>query len=247
MMDTYGISTWFYLLLPFVAFLYASVGHGGASGYLALMALFSFSPDEMRPLALLLNLLVSAVAFYHYFKRGYFKAGLFWPFALTSIPMAFIGGNLQLESKLYQIILGVLLLIAVMRLLNLFGHEASKLKALVLWQALSIGALIGFASGLIGIGGGIILTPVILLLHWGDMKEAAAVSALFIWVNSASGLLGQFRLGIEFTEAHLFMLTLALVGGFIGAYLGSSRINTSGLKRILAFVLISASIKLFML
>ena len=128
-MDTYGISTWFYLLLPFVAFLYASVGHGGASGYLALMALFSFSPDEMRPLALLLNLLVSAVAFYHYFKRGYFKAGLFWPFALTSIPMAFIGGNLQLESKLYQIILGVLLLIAVMRLLNLFGHEASKLKA----------------------------------------------------------------------------------------------------------------------
>ncbi|MCB0463531.1 MAG: sulfite exporter TauE/SafE family protein [Flavobacteriaceae bacterium] len=237
---------WLFLLtLPIVAFLYASVGHGGASGYLALMAIFSFAPEAMKPTALLLNLFVSGIAFYHYYKAGYFNKKLFLSFALASIPMAFVGGMIEVDASIYKKILAVLLIFAILKMLNVFGKESEYIKQVKLWQGLMVGGVIGFFSGLIGIGGGIILTPIILLLHWGKMKEAAAVSALFIWVNSAAGLIGQISSGVEISPQAFILVAIALVGGFLGSYYGSRKFNNTLLRYVLAFVLIIASVKLF--
>ncbi|MCK5402278.1 MAG: sulfite exporter TauE/SafE family protein [Flavobacteriaceae bacterium] len=234
----------FLLILPVISFLYASVGHGGASGYLALMALFSISPEVMKPTALLLNLFVAAIAFYYYYKEGYFNVKLFLSFAIASIPMAFLGGMIEVDTSLYKKILGVLLIFAVLKMLNVFGKESNKIKDIKIWQGLIVGGAIGFFSGLIGIGGGIILTPIILLLHWGRMKEAAAVSALFIWVNSASALTGQLSSGVSITIESFGLVTIAIIGGFVGGYFGSKKINNQNLRYILSFVLVIASVKL---
>lgn len=235
----------FLIILPIVAFLYASVGHGGASGYLALMALFSFAPEVMKPTALLLNLFVAGIAFYHYYKAGYFNFKLFLSFAIASVPLAFLGGMIEVDASIYKKILAVLLIFAILKMLNIFGKETSLIKDIKLWQGLVVGGVIGFFSGLIGIGGGIILTPIILLLHWGKMKEAAAISALFIWVNSASGLVGQLTSGVSISSQSFVLVAVAMVGGFIGSYYGSKKINNKGLRYMLAFVLIIASVKLF--
>lgn len=235
----------FLLTLPIVAFLYASVGHGGASGYLALMAIFSFAPETMKPTALLLNLFVAGIAFYHYYKAGYFNKKLFLSFALASIPLAFVGGMIEVDATIYKKVLAVLLIFAILKMLNVFGKESEYIKQVKLWQGLTVGAVIGFFSGLIGIGGGIILTPIILLLHWGKMKEAAAVSALFIWVNSAAGLIGQVSSGVKISSQAFVLVGVALVGGFLGSYYGSRKFNNSLLRYVLAFVLIIASVKLF--
>ncbi|MBN4085258.1 sulfite exporter TauE/SafE family protein [Flavobacteriaceae bacterium AH-315-B10] len=234
----------FLIILPIISFLYASVGHGGASGYLALMALFSFAPEAMKPTALLLNIFVSAIAFYYYYKEGYFNRKLFLSFAVASIPLAFLGGMIEVDATVYNKILGVLLIFAILKMLNIFGKESTKIKDIKLWQGLAIGGIIGFFSGLIGIGGGIILTPIILLLHWGKMKEAAAVSALFIWVNSASGLIGQLSSGVTIQLESFGLVAIALIGGFFGGYLGSKKINNQNLKYMLAVVLVIASVKL---
>jgi uncharacterized membrane protein YfcA len=234
----------FLLILPIVSFLYASVGHGGASGYLALMALFSFATETMKPTALLLNLFVAGISFYYYYKGGYFNKKLFISFALASIPLAFFGGVIELNASIYKKILAVLLIFAILKMLNVFGKENDSIKQVKLWQGLIVGGVIGFFSGLIGIGGGIILTPIILLLHWGNMKEAAAVSALFIWVNSAAGLFGQFTSGVTIEKESFLLVAIALVGGFLGGYLGSKKINNQNLRYILAFVLVIACFKL---
>jgi len=221
------------------------VGHGGASGYLALMALFSFAPETMKPTALLLNLFVAGISFYYYFKEGFFNKKLFLSFALTSIPLAFLGGTIEIDASIYKKILAILLVFAILKMLNIFGKEADTLKQVKLWQGLIVGGIIGFFSGLIGIGGGIILTPVILLLHWGKMKEAAAVSALFIWVNSASGLIGQIITGISLSEDSFVLVAIAMIGGVLGGYFGSKKLNNQKLRYILALVLAMACFKLF--
>tara|TARA_R110002126_G_scaffold10081_5_gene45286 strand:+ start:2038 stop:2778 length:741 start_codon:yes stop_codon:yes gene_type:complete len=235
----------FLAILPIVSFLYSSIGHGGASGYLALMALFSFAPESMKPTALLLNLFVAGIAFYYYYKEGYFNKKLFLVFAIASVPLAFIGGTIEVDASIYKKILAILLIFAILKMLNVFGKENDRTKKVKLWQGLVVGAVIGFFSGLIGIGGGIILTPVILLLHWGNMKQAAAVSALFIWVNSAAGLTGQLSSGVSIEKESLLLVAIALTGGVLGGYYGSKKINNKNLRYILAFVLIIASAKLF--
>ena len=242
------INIWpFLAILPVVAFLYASVGHGGASGYLALMAIFSFAPEIMKPTALLLNLFVAAIAFYHYYKKGHFNKKLFLSFAIASIPMAFLGGTIDVDASIYKKVLGVLLVFAILKMLNVIGKESPLIKDIKIWQGLLVGGIIGFFSGLIGIGGGIILSPVILLLHWGKMKEAAAVSALFIWVNSTAGLFGQLSSGVTLTSQSFVLVGFALLGGFFGSYLGSHKFNNKHLRKVLAFVLIIASVKLFLI
>lgn len=235
----------FLLILPIVSFLYASVGHGGASGYLALMALFSFAPSIMKPTALLLNLFVAAISFYYFYKGGFFNKRLFLLFALSSIPLAFWGGTIDIDASIYKKILAVLLIFAILKMLNVFGKESDTIKNIKTWQGLLIGGIIGFFSGLIGIGGGIILSPVILLFHWGKMKEAAAVSALFIWVNSASGLLGQISSGVTIELESFLLVAIALIGGVFGGYYGSKKINNQKLRYVLSFVLVIACIKLF--
>lgn len=236
----------FLAVLPIISFLYASVGHGGASGYLALMALFSFAPETMKPTALLLNLFVAGISFLYYFKAGYFNKKLFLSFAVSSIPFAFLGGTIEIDASVYKKTLALLLVFAILKMLNVFGKEKKETKHVKLWQGLIVGALIGFFSGLIGIGGGIILTPIILLLHWGKMKEAAAVSALFIWVNSASGLMGQISSGVIIKTESFILVIIALIGGILGGYFGSKKINNKKLRHILAFVLVIACFKLIL-
>ena len=236
----------FFALIPLVAFLYSSVGHGGASGYLALMTIFSFPSDMTKQTALILNLFVAGIAFYHYYKAGYFNKKLFYYFALGSVPAAFVGGLWSLDPWLYKKILGFVLFFAIIRMLYMKETTNQKIKKIPVITALVIGIMIGLISGIIGIGGGIILTPVILLFHWGNMKEAAAVSALFIWVNSASGLIGQLSSGISLTSDTVILVGLALAGGLFGSYYGSQHWNNKRLEYFLVLVLTSAGIKLIL-
>lgn len=234
----------FYLLLFAVAFLYASVGHGGASGYLALMALFSFAPDTMRPTALVLNIFVASIGAFQYYRHGHFNWKLLWPFAIASIPASFIGGMITLDADLYKKILGVFLLIAIVRMVYSIQKRDATLKNIPIFPALIIGAVIGIFSGMIGIGGGIILSPVILLMHWGNMKQTAAASASFILVNSISGLTGQLVSGIAFSDYMWGMVAVAFAGGATGAYIGARHATPKMLSYLLSFVLLIAAIKL---
>lgn len=234
----------FYSLLFVVAFLYAAVGHGGASGYLALMALFSISPEVMKPTALLLNLFVSMTSFIQFYRGGHFQWKLFWPFAIASIPMAFLGGMVHVDAMVYKRILGLLLLLPIVRFMFFRNTPVERMKPARTGQSLAIGGGIGFLSGLIGIGGGIILSPVVLLLKWADQKQTAAISALFIFVNSLSGLGGQLVKGISFTPDMWTYVAVAFAGGLLGAYFGSIRFNQNIVRYLLASVLLVAAYKL---
>lgn len=235
---------WLFLaILPTIAFLYSCVGHGGASGYLAIMVLFSFPTETMKQTALILNIFVAGVAFYQYYKAGHFNFNLFIWFALGSIPAAFLGGSILLEPSFYKKILGILLMIAILRIIfkTKNSHQIQEVNKI---YAVGFGLLIGLFSGLIGIGGGILLTPLLLLLRWGNIKEVAAVSALFIFVNSVAALLGQLSLGIDFSLLTLPMIVAVLIGGTIGSYYGSTKWRFKRLEYLLIVVLGSASLKL---
>ena len=234
----------FYLLLFVVAFLYASVGHGGASGYLALMALFSVAPTVMKPTALLLNLFVSLTAFIQFYRGGHFRWRIFWPFAFASIPLAFLGGRILVDADVYKKILGVLLIIPIIRFFFFSQSTTGEQKESNLFLSLLIGGSIGLLSGLIGIGGGILLSPILLLMKWTDQKQTAAISALFIFVNSLSGLVGQISRGITFTADMYTYVVIAFAGGICGAYLGAIQFRQSILKNVLATVLLLAVYKL---
>jgi uncharacterized membrane protein YfcA len=239
------IST-FLILLFVVALLYASVGHGGASGYLALMALYGFAPEVMKPTALILNLFVSLTSFLLFLKGGHFKWKIFFPFALASIPMSFLGGTIALDVHVYKLILGILLLFPVIRFFILPNTDDKDLKISNIYISVLIGAFIGFLSGLIGIGGGILLSPMLLLLKWTNQKQTAAISALFIFVNSLSGLFGQLSHGIKMQPQMLSFVAIAFAGGLVGAWLGSLKYNQKVLKYTLAIVLLMASLKLIL-
>ncbi len=230
-----------------VAALYASVGHGGASGYLALMALAGIAPEYMRSSALVLNLFVASVSFWQFARQGFFRWSLFWPFALTSIPMAFVGASLPIDGWLYRRLLGLALFLATLRLLGLLPASDTRRPLLPAIAAL-IGGLIGLTSGFLGIGGGVLLGPVLLLAGWANAKETACVSALFILVNSFSGLIGQLYSGAFHLHADLiWWIGAALVGGLLGGWLGAARMNQLALRRMLGTVLGIASIKLLVL
>ncbi len=234
----------FYLLLFVVAFLYASVGHGGASGYLALGAIFNLAKEVMRPTALLLNLFVSLTSFIQFYRGKHFKFTIFWPLALASIPMAYIGGRINIDTHTYKIVLGILLLIPIIRFLFFPNIAIEEIKKSNIILSLIIGAIIGFISGVIGIGGGIILSPILLLLKWTNQKQTAAICALFIFVNSLAGLLGQLSKGITFNVNILSYVAVAFVGGLCGAYFGAIKFNQNILKILLAIVLMMAAYKL---
>jgi len=234
----------FYCLLFIVAFLYASVGHGGASGYLALMAIFAISPAVMKPTALLLNLFVSSTSFIQFYRGGHFKWKMFWPFAAASIPLSFVGGTMAIESALYKKILGVLLLIPVIRFFFFKNTDPKNFNKANIPLSLAVGGIIGLLSGMIGIGGGIILSPVLLLLKWADQKQTAAISAAFIFVNSVAGLGGQLIKGFQFNNDMLAYVGIAFLGGICGAYFGALKFPQTVLKNVLACVLALAAYKL---
>ncbi len=234
------------LLLGIMSFLYASVGHGGASGYLAVMGLFSFAPSVMKPTALVLNILVSAVAFAFYYKAKLFKWNLFYPFAITSVPFSFIGGYIKIDTAIYKVLLGIILLFSIIRILFFFKKDTIEIKPINIYKALFIGAVIGLLSGLLGIGGGIILSPVILLLGWSTIKETAAVSALFIFVNSLAGFFGFLTQGGNLSLDLLPIIGIVFIGGLLGGYSGSKKFDFQVFRYVLSLVLLIASIKLIL-
>jgi uncharacterized membrane protein YfcA len=234
----------FYFLLFAVAFLYSSVGHGGASGYLALGAIFDLAKEVMRPTALLLNLFVSLTSFIQFYRGKHFLFKIFLPLAIASVPMAFLGGRIDIDTGTYKLMLGILLLIPIVRFLFFQNIPVSKIRNSNAGLSLIMGAAIGFVSGMIGIGGGIILSPLLLLLKWTDQKQTAAISALFIFVNSLSGLIGQWTKGIDFNTNMIGYVAVAFAGGLCGAYFGAMKFNQNVLRILLALVLILASYKL---
>ncbi len=230
------------ILLGGMAFLYASVGHGGASGYLAVLAIFAVAPAVMKQTALILNVGVSLLAFYQFYRQKYFRFELFWPFAFSSVPMSYIGAQFVLSDANYKRILGVCLLIAIIRMLATF--KSANQRSVSLPLAMVFGAVIGLISGMIGIGGGILLSPILLLMRWASLKEAAAVSALFIFVNSLAGLLG-IKHAIQVDQTLIYWVLVALLGGLLGARWGSRMASNLAIKWVLALVLFIASVKLW--
>jgi uncharacterized membrane protein YfcA len=235
------------LLIFIAALLYSTVGHGGASGYLAAMALFNVAPDVMKPTALVLNLFVTGVGAVRYARAGCFSWDIFWPFAVMSIPFAFLGGMWRLPAEAYRIILGLVLLFAAWRLaFRQSAHAPPTQKPIVLPAALVMGAAIGLLSGLTGVGGGIFLSPLLLLLGWADMRRTAGVSSAFILVNSAAGLLGQWERVRSLPHELVWWAPAVLVGGVLGAELGSRRLTPLTMRRMLAAVLVVAGLKMLL-
>lgn len=226
-----------------VAFLYSSVGHAGASGYIAVMSSFSLAPGVIKPTALLLNLLVASIGAWQFWRAGHFSWRLFWPFALLSIPAAFLGGYINLPTHVFKAAVGLVLWFSAVRFLLRPGDDEA-VREPSRPAALSIGAGLGLLSGLTGTGGGIFLTPLLLLMRWARTKTAAAVSALFILVNSASGLLGNFASTRQLPPLALTLVVAVLIGGTAGSYFGSRRFPHTVIKRLLAVVLLIAGAKL---
>lgn len=233
------------ILIFVVALLYSTVGHAGASGYLAAMALFGMAPLIMKPTALTLNVIVALIGTVRFYRAGFFSWRTFWPFAMASIPAAFIGGSLTLPVSIYKSIVGVVLLYSAVRLFfSARAADKGKTTLVPIWMALILGAAIGLLSGLTGVGGGIFLSPVLLLMHWAKTKETSGVSAAFILVNSIAGLLGHVS-AISFIPADiLYWAPAALVGGWIGSELGTRLLPVSEIRKWLSVVLLLAGLKL---
>lgn len=267
-----------------VAFLYSAVGHGGASGYLALLSLHEIAPECMKPIALVLNLLVSGMAFIQFYRQGHFLWRLFLPIALFSVPMAYWGGLTPLKDLWYQRGLGVFLLVSVVMMLWASDSGASDAVDSVNhrrggWNkqtgiAALMGAIIGYVSGLLGIGGGILLSPVLLMIRWTQQKQTAAISAAFIFVNSAAGLYGFVQqhtswfiasqktggmadvvMGTEMVPHAgwyivatilCYLIVPVLLGGLMGSWYGAKKFNQTVMKYILCAVLLIAAIKLLL-
>ncbi|MEO8617469.1 MAG: sulfite exporter TauE/SafE family protein [Luteolibacter sp.] len=233
------------LAILVVAFLYSCVGHAGASGYIAAMTLFSLAPADIKPTALVLNILVASIGTWQFWRAGHFSWKLFWPFAVLAVPMAFVGGYLNLPTHVFKMLVGIVLLFSAVRFLFKPSDDSVKCEPKQP-LAISLGAGLGLLSGLTGTGGGIFLTPLLLFKHWATAKNAAAISALFILVNSASGLLGNFSSTKRFPAFAIALAIAAVIGGTAGSYFGSRKFDHTVIKRLLAIVLLIAGTKLIL-
>jgi hypothetical protein len=226
-----------------VAFLYSTVGHAGASGYIAVMSLFGIAATTIRPTALALNILVSLLTTWQFWRAGHFSWRLFWPFAALAVPFAFVGGYVSLPTHIFKVLVGVVLLLSALRLLvrpsaDDVSREPSKPVAL------TVGGALGLLAGLTGTGGGIFLTPLLLFMRWARTKQAAATSAAFILVNSLAGLSGNLSATRAFPSVAIPLAGAALAGGAVGSYYGARRFDHTLIKRLLAVVLVIAGAKL---
>ncbi len=228
-----------------VAFLYSSVGHAGASGYIAVMALFQVAPDAIKPVALVLNILVAVIASVQFWRAGHFSWRLFWPFALLSVPMAFVGGYFALPAGWLKPLLGVVLLASAARFLFKQGDPA-VVRAPGHPLAVGVGGAIGLLSGWTGTGGGIFLTPVMLLCKWARTKQVAAVSAAFILLNSVSGLAGHLSKGGGVPIMAWQLAGAAILGGLAGSYCGSRKWPVRTIQIVLSAVLVMGGVKLLL-
>jgi uncharacterized membrane protein YfcA len=242
-----------------VAMLYSSVGHAGATGYIAVMSLFDIPPAVIRPTALLLNVLVATIATAQFIRAGHFRGGLFWPLAAASIPAAAIGGGLHLPTTVFEALIGLALLVSAVRFgrgsisastpdpaLQPGSETAAEGKPTRLAPALlaAIGAGIGLLSGLTGVGGGVFLTPILLWFEAAPVRQVAAISAPFILVNSLAGLVGGMVAGRQLPSISPAVILAAILGGLVGSQLGAFRLRNATLRRLIAAVLVIAGIKL---
>jgi len=230
-----------------IALLYSTVGHAGASGYLATMALLSFPPAVMKPTALALNIIVALVTTVRFAMAGHFSWRLFWPFALASVPMAYLGGGLAMHTTLYKILVGIALVFAALHLIlrsSVASDNAENAEYPGLGASLAVGGGIGLLSGLTGVGGGIFLSPVLIILNWAGLRRTAAVAAAFILLNSISGLAGYLQKGGAFPDHIAFWSAAVVSGGIIGSTLGATRFNSPVLRVLLGVMLVMAGVKL---
>lgn len=226
-----------------MAVLYSSVGHGGASGYLAAMALWGLAPEQMRPAALLMNIVVTCWLLYRFKPHQLMPYKLFWPLVLASTPMAFVAGMLTIDAIVYRLLVGALLLVAAVRMLLIPAQAAERSKPDIK-VVLLVGAVLGFAAGLTGIGGGVFLSPILLIFGWCSMRESTAVAAGFILLNSLAGLAGYLLSGQVWPLGTGWLLLAAFLGCLLGAELASHRASSQTLQKLLAVVLVIASGKM---
>ena len=232
-------------LIFVAALLYSSVGHGGASGYIAAMALMGISPATMKPTALALNICVSVIATYKFYRVGAFSWRLFLPLVITSIPCAYIGGMLTLPNHLFKPLIGLVLIFAAWRSFKSANtYSQFTLRTAPLPFLMLAGAVLGLLSGLTGVGGGIFLSPLLLLFRWAETRVISGIAAAFILVNSISGLWGVMSKGVTLPAALPYWAVAAVIGGYIGAEYGSKRLTNPSIRKILALVLVVAGFKM---
>ena len=209
------------------------------------MALFGLAPDVMKPTALVLNILVATITTFKFYRAGCFSWSIFWPFAVASIPFSFIGGAISLPGYLYKPVVGLILLYVAYRFFRINStHAATEIKLVPLWSGLALGVVIGLLSGLTGTGGGIFLSPLLLIMGWAETRQTLGVSAAFILVNSIAGLLGHLSSVASLPPSIPIWATAAIIGAYIGAEYGSKRLGNITLKRLIAVVLIIAGLKM---
>jgi len=233
------------MLFFIIATLYSSVGHAGASGYLAVMALLSFTPETIKPTSLILNIVVASIASVKFIKEGYFDKKIFIPFIIASIPMAFVGGYITLNPKYFKLMAGIFLIVSSFLLLV---REYSKpadntTKPMNLTFGLTIGAIIGLISGLIGVGGGIFLSPIIISAKWTSVKRASGIAALFILLNSLAGLSGHLIALKKVDHNIIYWILAVIIGGLLGTHLGTVKFNNKFIITCLVIVLLTAGLK----
>ena len=239
------------VLIFAAAVLYSSVGHAGASGYLAAMALVGVAPDVMKPTALALNILVASIATVRFYRAGYFYWAAFWPFVIGSVPLAFVGGAITLPGYLYKPAVGLVLLYAALRLVwsTVKGPDQSALLKgidIPTLPAVASGGVIGLLSGLTGTGGGIFLSPLMLFTGWAGTRPTSGASAAFILANSVAGLAGNVASVQNLPDALPLWALAAGAGALIGTQLGTRHLANKGIRRALAAVLIVAGLKLML-
>ncbi|MCK7530327.1 MAG: sulfite exporter TauE/SafE family protein [Marinilabiliales bacterium] len=234
-----------FLLFAAIATLYSSVGHAGSSGYLALMALLSFAPETIKPTSLVLNIIVASIASYKFIKEGCFDKKVFLPFVLASIPMAFIGGYITLNPKFFKLVAGLFLVIAALLLVvrEYSRSEKTVIKKMHLPYGLGIGGAIGLISGLIGVGGGIFLSPIIISAKWTTVKKASGIAAMFILCNSVAGLSGHLAGLNKIDHYIIYWIPAVVLGGLLGSHLGTVKLNTKVIIACLFLVLLTAGLK----
>jgi uncharacterized protein len=235
------------LSIFFIALLYSSVGHGGASGYIAIMVLAGLAPDTLKPAALVLNILVAGIASYKYVRANAFSWSLLWPLIIFSIPCAYLGGRLSLPHHYYQYILGIVLVYAAIH--SFFTANTASLgqvKQPLNIILLFLGGMIGFLSGLVGVGGGIFLSPILLLMRWGETRTVSGVAAVFIFLNSIAGLIGVMSKNPVLPDGLVYWIFAAILGGWIGAEMGSKHLKSLRIRQLIAVVLLVAGIKMLL-
>ncbi len=231
-----------------VAFFYSSVGHGGATGYLAALALLGVAPASARVAVLIANVLVASVAWWRFYRAGHFDWRVLATFAVISVPCAMLGAKVHVSVQTYKLVLGTVLTIAGIVLLLRARWQTDELTLRrFLWPvALVIGAVLGFLAGLTGIGGGVFLSPLLYVLRWVKPKTTGGISAAFIVLNSIAGLVGAGWDRITHAGPLLWLTAPAVIGALLGTHYGARRWSSITFSRVLAAVLVFAGVKLLL-